>query len=89
MAEPFLRGIRPWLRIKASQCDNALSMIEVLKRSRYTLGRKHLPIAWLALQEQHYWRQRELNHRGIQAFAAKPMHSPRRIKRERTNPYGL
>jgi hypothetical protein len=82
-AEPFLRGIRPWLRIKASQCDNALAMIEVLKRSRYTLGPKFLPPEWLRQQEEHYWIQRKLNHRGNEAFEAKPMHSPRQIHRER------
>jgi hypothetical protein len=82
-AEGFLRGLRPWLRIKATQCDNALAIIEVLKLSRYTLGRKHLPESWLAQQEQHYWRQRELNHRGNQPFVAVAMHSPRRINRLR------
>jgi hypothetical protein len=82
-AESFLRGIRPWLLIKANQCDNALTMIDVLKLSRYTLGRKQLPAEWLDRQEQHYWRQRELNHRGNQPFVAKPMPSPRRINRLR------
>jgi hypothetical protein len=82
-AEPFLEGIRPWLRIKTEQCDNALAMIQVLKRSRYTLGRKFMPSEWLQLQEHHYWRQRELNHRGTKPFIAEPMHSPRRISRER------
>ena len=83
-AEPFLLGIRPWLRLKAPQCDNALAMIGVLRRSRYTLGRKHMPAEWLAMQEWHYWRQRELNHRGAQPFVAKAMHSPRQINRERS-----
>jgi hypothetical protein len=82
-AEGFLRGLRPWLRIKAAQCDNALAMIEVLKLSRYTLGPKQLPEEWLARQEQHYWRQRELNHRGNQPFVAKAMHSSRQINRLR------
>jgi hypothetical protein len=81
--ESFLRGLRPWLRIKTSQCDNALAMIEVIKLSRYTLGPKQMPAEWLERQEQHYWRQRELNHRGSDAFVAKSMHSPRRINRER------
>jgi hypothetical protein len=34
-------------------------------------------------QEEHYWLQRQLNHRGIDAFERKEMHSPRRIHRER------
>ena len=79
----FLTGIRPWLRIKGPQCNNALSMIEVLQRSRYTLGRKFLPPEWQQSQEDHYWRQREMNHRGIKQFVAEPMHSPRRINRAR------
>ena len=82
-AEPFLTGIRPWLQIKGPQCDNALAMIQVLKRSRYTLGRRFLPPAWQIEQENHYWRQRQMNHRGSVAFEAKPMHSPRKIHRER------
>ena len=82
-AEPFLRGIHAWLRLKQSHCENALEMIEVLKRSRHTLGRKFLPPEWLETQEQHYWRQRELNHRGSDQYVAKPMHSPRKIHRER------
>src|SRR5207247_2403649 len=49
----FLTGVRPWLRIKGPQCDNALSMIEVLQRSRYTLGRKFLPPEWQQSQEDH------------------------------------
>ena len=84
-AEPFLRGVRPWLRIKGPQCDNALSMIQVLRRSRYTLGPKVLPSEWLIDQENHYWRQRELNHRGSQAFEPKPMHSPNKIHRARAS----
>jgi hypothetical protein len=82
-SEPFLRGIRPLLRINARQCDNALEMIEVLKRSRYTLGRKFMPPEWLDQQEHHYWTQRELNHRGMQPYAPTPMHSPRQINRQR------
>ena len=81
--EAFLRGIRPWMRIKERQCDNALAMIEVIKRSRYTLGRKFMPPEWLELQEKHYWAQRELNHRGTKPYQALPMHSPRQIHRER------
>jgi hypothetical protein len=84
-SEPFLEGIRPWLRIKNKQCENALQMIGVLQRSRRTLGPKPLPAPWLALQEQHYWVQRELNHRGNQPFEAKAMHSPRQIGRQRAN----
>lgn len=84
-ATPFLTGIRPWLRIKGPQCDNALAMIQVLQRSRRTLGRAvRLPQAWLDEQEKHYWIQRELNHRGTDPFVAQPMHSPRKIHRERT-----
>jgi hypothetical protein len=82
-SEPFLTGIRPWLRIKGAQCDNALEMISVLKLSRYKLGRRTLPAEWLAEQERHYWIQRELNHRGNKPFVATAMHSPRRINRER------
>jgi len=82
-AEPFLRGIRPWLRLKAKQCDNALEMIALLRRSRRTLGPYPLPAEWLAEQEQIYWLQRELNHRGTALFVRKPMHSPRQIHRER------
>jgi len=82
-AQPFLAGIRIHLRIKARQCDNALEMIELLARSRRTLGRQPLPAAWLDEQERHYWLQRELNHRGSADFVAKPMHSPRHIHRLR------
>jgi hypothetical protein len=82
-AEPFLKGLRPWLRLKGKQCDSALAMIAVLQKSRYTLGPKRLPPEFLELQENHYWIQRELNHRGNQPFEAKPMHSPRKISRQR------
>ncbi len=82
-AEPFLSGLRPWLRIKGPQCDNALVMIELLQRGRRTLGRAPLPQEWLNEQEEHYWLQRELNHRGTAIFERKQMHSPRRINRER------
>jgi hypothetical protein len=82
-AKPFLNGIRPWLRIKGKQCDNALLMIELLQRSRRTLGPYPLPQAWLDEQEKHYWIQRELNHRGTDPFIAKPMHSSRKIHRTR------
>jgi len=58
-------------------------MIEVIKRSRYTLGRKFMPAEWLELQEQHYWTQRELNHRGTKPYVALPKHSPRKIRRAR------
>jgi hypothetical protein len=81
-AKPFLTGIRPWLRIKGPQCDNALAMIDLLQRGR-KLGRVTLPQAWLEEQEKHYWIQRELNHRGSAEFVAKPMHSPRKINRAR------
>ena len=82
-AQYFLGGIRPWLRIKTKQCDNALEMIELLKRSRRTLGSNPMPPGWRAEQERLYWIQREFNHRGAGAFVKEPMHSPRRISRER------
>ena len=82
-ATPFLTGIQPWLRIKRPQCLNALAMIDLLQRGRRTLGRAPLPQAWLDEQEKHYWIQRELNHRGNDLFVARPMHSPRKINRER------
>jgi hypothetical protein len=84
MAEPFLRGIRPWLRIKAKQSDNALAMIALLRRSRRTLGPYPMPPEWLAEQEHLYWIQRELNHRGTAVFSRTAMHSPRKIHRERS-----
>ena len=62
---------------------NKYGMIDVLKLSRYTLGRKQLPEEWLQLQEHHYWRQREPNHRGERPCVQKSMHSPRRINRQR------
>jgi len=83
LAKPFLNGIRPWLRVKSAQCNNALAMIELFKRSHRTLGRHPIPAQWLAEQEQLYWTQRQLNHRGTTDFIRKPMHSPRRISRER------
>jgi hypothetical protein len=83
-AEAFLRGIQPWLRIKTRQSDNALAMIALLRRSRRTLGPYPMPAEWLAEQEQLYWIQRELNHRGTAVFVRKPMHSPRQIHRLRT-----
>ena len=82
-AKAFLLGIQPWLRIKASQCQNALAMIDLLQRSRRTLGRARLPQAWLEEQEDLYWVQRKLNHRGSDPFVARPMHSPRQIHRAR------
>ena len=82
-AEEFLRGIQPWLRIKTKQCDNALAMIALLRRSRHTLGRRPMPAAWREQQEQLYWIQRELNDRGTAVFIKKPMHSPRQISRQR------
>jgi hypothetical protein len=83
-AKPFLTGIRPWLRIKPQQCDNALAMIDLLQRGRRTLGRAPLPQAWLHEQEALYWIQRELNHRGSAVFVKQPMHSSRQIHRNRT-----
>ena len=64
-------------------CDNALTMIGLLRRSHRTLGPYPMPKAWLEEQERHYWKQRELNHRGNEAFVAKPMHTPRKIHRLR------
>jgi hypothetical protein len=58
-------------------------MIDLLQRGRRTLGRAPLPQEWLDEQEEHYWLQRELNHRGSDVFERKQMHSPRRINRER------
>ena len=83
LAKPFLDGLGPWLRIKKPQCDNALAMVELLKRSYRTLGPYPIPAEWLAEQEQLYWVQRELNHRGTAVFVKKPMHSPRQINRVR------
>ena len=83
IARTFLVGIRPWLRIKGQQSDNALVMLALLRRSRRTLGPYPLPQSWLDEQEKHYWIQRELNHRGRDVFVAKPMHSPRQIHRQR------
>ena len=82
-ARPFLTGIRPYLRLKIPQCDNALAMIELSRRSRRTLGRQTLPKAWLDEQEALYWKQRELNHRGSDDFVRKAMHSSRKIHRLR------
>lgn len=68
---------------QAEQCDNALAMIQLLRRSRRTLGRNPMPAEWRADQEGLYWIQRELNHCGSGAFVKVPMHSPRKIRRER------
>lgn len=51
-AQFFLEGIRPWLRVKTKQCDNALAMIQLLRRSRRTLGINPMPAEWRADQEQ-------------------------------------
>jgi hypothetical protein len=85
-AKPFLMGIRPWLRIKGRQCDNAVAMIDLLQRGRRTLGPYPLPQTLLEEQEKLYWIQRELNHKGTDPFVAKPMHSPRKIHRARLIP---
>ncbi len=82
-SEPFLLGIRPFLRIKGLQCDNALAMVQVLRKSRRTLGRNFLPVSWLEEQESLYWKQRELNHRGNLEFVQRAMPSPRKINRDR------
>jgi hypothetical protein len=82
-AKSFLDGIRPWLRVKSQQCDNALAMIALLYRSRHTLGPYPLPAEWLAEQEHLYWIQRQLNHRGSAGFVKRSMHSPRKISRAR------
>jgi len=82
-ALPFLTGLRPWLRIKTVQCDNALEMIELLRPGQ-RLGRgKSLPTGIREQQESRYWVQRELNHRGTTEFERKAMHSSRKIRRER------
>jgi hypothetical protein len=83
--KPFLSGVRPWLRLKGRQCENALAMIELLGQSRRTLGPYPLPPNLLHEEEKLYWIQRELNHRGTDAFVALPMHSPRKIHRARLN----
>ena len=83
LAKPLLSGIRPWLRIKGPQCDNALAMIDLLQRGRRTLGPYPLPQAWLEEQEGLYRIQRRLNHRGTEPFVEKPMHSPRKIHKAR------
>jgi hypothetical protein len=82
-AKPFLAGIKPWLKIKHRQCENALAMIDLLQVGRRTLGPYPLPPELLEQQEKRYWVQRELNHRGTDAFVQKPMHSPRKIHRAR------
>jgi len=82
-AEPFLLGIGEFLRVKMPQCENALAMIALTRRSSKTLGPHRIPEAWLAEQEALYWKQRELNHRGSAEFVKKAMHSPRRINRAR------
>ena len=82
-SRPFLVGIQPWLRIKKPQCSNALAMIELMTRSRKTLGPYKMPAEWIEQQESLYWIQRKLNHRGNADFVKQPMHSPRRINRER------
>lgn len=82
-ADVFLRGISAFLRIKMPQCENALEMIKLMRRSYKTLGPNPIPAKWLAEQEALYWRQRELNHRGAAAFVKMPMHSPRAISRAR------
>jgi hypothetical protein len=82
-AQPFLAGIKPWLKIKQRQCENALAMIELLQVGRRAFGPYPLPQALLEQQEKHYWIQRELNHRGTDEFVQKAMHSPRKIHRAR------
>jgi hypothetical protein len=82
-AKPFLLGIQPWLRIKPAQCTNALAMIDLMARSRKTLGPCKMPSEWIEEQENLYWIQRKLNHRGNAEFVKQAMHSPRRIKRQR------
>jgi hypothetical protein len=82
-AEPFLLGIAEYLRIKMPQCENALTMIELSRRSFRKLGPNPMPQKWIDEQEAVYWRQRELNHRGNKEFVRKAMHSPRSINRSR------
>src|SRR5207302_4100828 len=40
LARTFLRGVRPWLRIKSARCEDVFLMTDVLQKSRNTLGRK-------------------------------------------------
>jgi hypothetical protein len=82
-AEPFLLGIGEFLRVKMPQCENALALITLIRRSYRTLGPHPIPAAWLAEQESLYWKQRELNHRGVAEFVKRAMHSPRLINRAR------
>jgi hypothetical protein len=70
-AKPFLHGIQPWLRVKPAQCTNALAMIELMTRSRGTLGPYKMPPEWIEEQENLYWIQRKLNHRGNAEFVNK------------------
>ncbi len=81
-AEPFLRGIKPLLRLKEAQCDNALALIGLQRWNKH-LGRTTLPVEQLQQQEHHYWLQRRLNHRGNEVFIERAMHSPRAIHRQR------
>lgn len=50
-ARPFLEGVRPHLRLKQAQCDNAIRMVDLLKRSHRTLGPNKMPPAWRDEQE--------------------------------------
>jgi hypothetical protein len=73
-AKPFLVGIRPWLRIKSKQCDNAVTMIALLQERRRTHGRVVQLGAWNSRLETLYWIQRRLNHRGRAEFVGQPRH---------------
>jgi hypothetical protein len=80
-AATFLEGVGEYLRIKMPQCENALAMIALMRRSFRTLGPNPMPQKWIEEQEALYWKQRELNHRGNAKFVKEPMHSPRLISR--------
>ncbi len=71
-AKPFLVGIRPWLRLKSKQCDNAVTIIAVVQERRRTHGRTVQPVAWSSKLETLYWIQRRLNHRGRADFVRQP-----------------
>lgn len=71
------------VHIVVANRDRAVLVIELMTRSRGTLGPYKMPPEWIEEQENLYWIQRKLNHRGNADFVKQAMHSPRRIKRER------
>jgi hypothetical protein len=72
-AAAALRALRPYLRIKAEQADNALALRVVKEQSkvaRVLPGRGHMggsvrPAALGDAMEVHYLRAKELNHVGV------------------------